>query len=590
MTTEAWIATATVAAVFVLLAATSVAPYLILVGAMALLLVTGVLAPESALAGFSNPGMITVGVLFVVSAGLDQTGVLTHLVHRVLDHPRSLLRAQARLILPVIAGSAFLNNTPLVAMLMPVVKDWSRRTGYPASQLLIPLSYAAILGGTCTLVGTSTNLVISGLLTETGRPALDLFDPAWVGLPSAFAGAVFLLVAGHRLLPHRETHSISGHDPREYSVEMVVESSGALVGKSIESSGLLAIPELALVDIYRNGQLHPILDTGERLCAGDQLVFVGVVESVIDLQKVPGLSIAGRHVFDIEASRADLCFAEAVVSRSSPLVGHVIHEGKFCHLFDATVIAVSRNGERIRGPLGDIDLRAGDAVLVEALPSFVEQHRNSSDFYLVSKLDDAVPLAREKAPLALAILAAMVVAAGTGILTMLQAALLAAGAMLASRCCSEQNALRSLDLRLLLAIAASFALGEALDRTGAAATIAGAMLSRAGDNPWLGLAVIYGVVAVATELITNNAAAVIALPIALATADALGVSHLPFVFAVMMAASASFATPLGYQTNLMVYGAGGYRFTDFLRIGVPMNVVMWIAAVILTPLFWPFTP
>jgi di/tricarboxylate transporter len=588
MSEQAWLATLTVVTVFLLLALTSLAPYVVLVGAMTFLLVSGVLEPATALSGFSNPGMITVGVLFVVSGGLEQTGVLAHLVHRVLDNPRTLLRAQARLVLPVVAGSAFLNNTPVVAMLMPVVKDWSRRTGFPVSQLLIPLSYAAILGGTCTLVGTSTNLVISGLLMETGRPPLHLFDPAWVGIPCALLGSIFLLTAGRRLLPHRETRSISSRDPREYSVEMVVDAGGPLVGKSIEESGLMGIADLTLVDIYRDRHLHPILDTCERLRAGDQLVFVGVVESVIDLQRFPGLTIAARNVFDIEASRADLCFAEAVVSRSSPLVGHTIHEGKFCHMFDATVIAVSRNGERIRGPLGDIDLRAGDAVLVEALPSFVEQHRNSTDFYLVSKLDDATPLAREKAPIALAILLAMVVAAGTGVLSMLQAALLAAGAMLLTRCCSEENALRSMDLPLLLAIGASFALGEALELTGAAATIAGTMLSYAGTNPLLALAIIYGVVTVATELITNNAAAVLALPIALATADGLGVSHLPFVFVVMMAASASFATPLGYQTNLMVYGAGGYRFTDFLRIGLPLNAVMWIATVVLTPLFWPF--
>lgn len=588
MSLDAWLAVAVTGVVFGLLAFTRTAPYLLLLAGMTAMLALGLLDVEAALAGFANEGMITVGVLFVVVGGLNQTGVLAHFTHRVLSRPKTLLGAHFRLLGPTLVGSAFLNNTPVVAILTPVVKDWSRSTGFSASKLLIPLSYAAILGGLCTLIGTSTNLIVNGLLVDAGHEPMGFFTPAHVGLPCALVGMLFLSTLGRRLLPDRDTHSPAQSDPREYTVEMNVEPDGVLVGKTIEEAGLRNLPGLFLSDIYRGEHLIPMVAPHEILEAGDQLVFVGIVESVVELQRRPGLKPATQQVFKLDGNRAERCFAEAVISRSSPLAGQTIREGRFRNRFGAVVLAVNRNGERLRARLGDVRLRPGDALLVEAAPSFVDNFRNSSDFYLVSQLDGPSPPVHERAPIALAILAIMVIAAALEITSMLEAALLAAGAMLLTRCCTEETALRSVDWPLLLAIGSAFALGEGLEGTGAASAIANGLLSHAGSNPWVALAIIYLTTTTLSELVTNNAAAVLMFPIALATAGALGVDEMPFVVALMIAASASFATPLGYQTNLMVYGAGGYRFSDFLKIGLPMNLLIWVTATLLTPWIWPF--
>ncbi|KIG18558.1 Sulfate permease, Trk-type [Enhygromyxa salina] len=588
MIVQAWIAVAVVAAVFVLLAVARHPPYLILLGGLAVLLVTGVVEPSAGFSGFANPGLITVAILFVVAAGLRQTGALAYLVQRALGRPRSATQAQLRLVPPVVVGSAFVNNTPVVAMLMPVVMDWCKTTRIPVSKLLLPLSYIAILGGLCTLIGTSTNIVVNGLLVAQGMPGLGMFDITWVGLPCAIVGVSFLLISARWLLPNRDGELGVPEDPREYTVEITVAAGGPLVGKSIEAAGLRHLPGLYLMEIHRGGHIVPIVNPSERLEADDQLVFVGVLDSVMDLQRIPGVGPATRQVFKLDSHRAERCFAEAVVSWSCPLIGKTIREGRFRNKYDAVVIAVSRNGERMPGRIGDIELRAGDTLLIEALPSFVEQQRNSRDFYLVSRLDGAGPPTKAQAPISLVILAGMVALAATGLLSMLQAALLAAAAMLLTRCCSEETARRSMDWPLMLAIGASFGLGSALETTGAAQTIAEVGLGYAGTNPLLALIVIYAATTTLSELVTNNAAAIIVFPIAMSTAAQLGVNHMPFVVAVMVAASSSFATPLGYQTNLMVYGPGGYKLSDFLKIGVPMNLLMWTVTCTLAPLIWPF--
>jgi len=588
MTMEAWTAVAVTVGVFVLLAATRVAPYLILMGGVAVLLVLGVLSPEQALSGFANPGMITVATLFVVVAGLRQTGVLSRLGQSLLGRPAGLTGAMARLSLPVLGASAFLNNTPVVAMLMPVVVEWARAIRISQTKLLIPLSYAAILGGLCSLLGTSTNLVVNGLLIQTGRPGLNLFDITWVGLPAAVAGLAFLLGVGRYLLPSREGPDMAHVDPREYTVEMVVTGRGALVGKTIQEAGMRRLMGVFLAEIDRQGHVIPAVRPDQVLQAGDQLIFVGRVDAIADLQKIAGLAPATRQVFKLDSPRAERVFAEAVVSGTSPLLGTTIRDGRFRTRYNAVVLAVSRNGERIQARIGDIVLQPGDGLLLETTPSFVEQQRYASDFYLVSVLEGDGPPTGERTWVALAILVGMVALAASGLSSVLVAALLAAGLMLLTRCCSEEAARRSLDLPLLITIAAALGLGQALLHTGAAVALAQGLLQFAGDHPWLALAIVYGMTTILSEFVTNNAAAVIVFPIAISVAEQLQVNIMPFVIVTMIAASASFATPLGYQTNLMVYGAGGYRFHDFLRIGLPMSALIWTVSVLITPLMWPF--
>lgn len=597
---KAWFAVGVVAAVFVLLATTSTAAHLLILGGVTVLLVAGVLSPAEALSGFSNEGMITVAALFVVVAGLRQTGVLASVVQRMLGRPKSPAGAQARLMFPVAFASAFLNNTPIVAMLMPVVVDWARSIRVAASRLLIPLSFATVLGGLCTTIGTSTNLIVCGLLTDavasnkaaegSGLRELSLFEIAPVGLPLALAGLAYLMLFGRRLLPENGAAEQASTDPREYTLEMVVAAGGPLVGRSIQEGNLRHLPGVFLVEIYRGGHVMPAVHPDEILQAGDQLIFAGMVDAIVDLQRIPGLASATQHVFklDIDGPRVERVFAEAVVSPACPVVGKTVRDAHFRTRYNAVVLAVSRNGERIRKRIGDIVLQPGDSLLMETTPSFVEQQRNARDFYLVTRLEGAAPPTQERAPVAMAILVGMVALAGFGVLPMLQASLLAGVLMLVTRCCSDETAMREMDWPLLMAIAGSFALGKALEVTGAAAGMANGLVGWAGQNPRAALAIVYGVTVVMTELVTNNAAAVIMFPISMAAAASVDSSPMPFVIAVMMAASNGYASPLGYQTHLMVYGAGHYKFVDFLRIGLPLDVLLWLVAVFVIPLAFPF--
>lgn len=589
MNWDAWFAIAVVAFVIGSLALTKFAADLVLVAGVTLLLLAGVLTPAETLAGLSNEGMVTVAVLYIVAAGLRETGAIGWLVQGVLGRPKTLARAQFRLMAPVIAMSAFLNNTPVVAMFLPAVNEWARRNRLSVSKLLIPLSYAAILGGTCTLIGTSTNLVVNGLtIAHGGLPSLGMFDIAWVGVPSALLGLLYIMLLGRWLLPERKPVMSDLDDPREYTIEMLVEPGSPLIGKTIEAAGLRHLPGMYLLEIERDREVLPAIAPHQRLQADDHLVFVGVVDSVLDLQRFRGLVPAGDQVFKLDVPRPERCLTEAVVSDSCPLIGKSIREGRFRNRYDAAVIAVARNGERIARKIGDIVLRPGDTLLMEADPGFAERQHNSRDFFLVSRVPDSRPPRHNRALIAIAILIAMVLAVTLEWLPMLQASMVAAGLMLLARCLDSTAARAAVDWQVLIAIAASFALGFALEKTGAARFIAENMVQLAQGDPWLALAVIYLVTMLFTELITNNAAAVLMFPIALSTSQTLGVNFVPFAIAIMMAASASFSTPIGYQTNLMVFGPGGYRFSDYFKIGIPLNLLMAVITITIAPSIWHF--
>jgi di/tricarboxylate transporter len=586
---QGWLAIAVTLAAFLLNALTSLAAEVIFLGALVLLLLSGVLDTPTALAGFSNPGMITVAVLYIVVAGLQQTGGLDMVSRTVLGMPHGQTQALIRLIVPVVSLSAFLNNTPIVAMFIPVVGDWCRKLRLSPSKLMIPLSYAAIMGGMCTLIGTSTNLVVNGLLiAETDLPGLRMFDLVPVGVPCAIAGSLMLILAQRWLLPTRKPAITETDDPREYTVEMVVEDHSPLAGKTVEQAGLRHLPGLYLTEIQRGSQLLTVVTPQEVLRDGDQLVFVGMVDSIVDLNQIRGLKPATDQVFKLDSPREERSLIEAVVSNTCPLVGITIREGKFRSRYGAVVLAVGRNGERLSGKIGDIRLRPGDTLLLEAHPSFLEERRASRDFYLLSPVPNSDPLRHDKSPIAFSILILMVTLATFGWMDMLHAASLAAGLMVLTGCCSFQQGFRTIDWSVLLVVAAALALGKALEVTGAAEAFSMSVLGLAGNNPWIALAVIYAVTTLLTEVITNNAAAAVVFPIALSLSQNLGVSFLPFAVAIMIGASASFSTPIGYQTNLMVYGPGGYKFTDFMRVGIPFNLMFWGLTVLIAPRIFPF--
>ncbi len=586
---QAWFTLALIGGLFLLLLFTRLPADFVFLGGLGALLLLGVLGAEEALAGFGSSGLVTVGALYIVVAGLQETGGLTWITGRVLGRPKGPARAQLRLMAPVALLSAFLNNTPVVAMFIPVVTEWCRRIRVQPSRLMIPLSYASILGGTCTLIGTSTNLVVDELFQKRyGVAGLPIFEITKLGIPCALAGMGYLVLAGRRLLPERKTLREVFDNIREYTLEVQVSPGSPLSGRSIEASGLRHLPGAFLAELVRGDQVMSAVAPEEILQGGDRLVFVGNIDTIRELYNQQGLQPAPGQLFKLDGPRHQRILVEAVVSNTCPLVGKTIREGRFRNHYNAVVIAVARNGERVRGKIGDIALRPGDALLIEAHAGFVPRQRDSRDFYLIRSVDDTAPRRFEKAPWAFAILAGMVALAAFGAMSMLNAAVLAAFLMLGTGCCSFGQARRSIEWHVLLVIAAALGLGRALEATGAASAVANALMGLTAGRPWLTLAIVYLITTVLTEFITNNAAAALVFPIALRAADQMSVNPLPFVFCIMVGASASFATPIGYQTNLMVMGPGGYRIGDYLRIGTPMNLVVGVAAVLLAPALWPF--
>lgn len=599
---DAWITFAVLGMVFSLLLATSVPADIVMLAGVTILLSTGVIGPKEALSGMANEGMVTVGVLFVVVAGLQQTGCMTLVASRLFGQPKSERDAQIRMMLPVAALSAFMNNTPLVAMMLPVVNDWARKFGISVSKVMMPLSFATILGGLCTMIGTSTNVIAAGLMRDkiasgevVGEP-LGMFTMTYVGLPVAVAGIVYMLIASRWLLPARKPLISAADDTQRYTVEMLVEPSGPIVGKTIEEAGLRHLPSTFLAEVERRGEIIAAVSPTLRLEADDRLVFVGIVDAVVELTRIRGLKPATDQVFKLDGPRYNRILVEAVVSDQCPIIGRSVRESNFRKRYNAVIIAVARGNQRLKQKIGDIVLRSGDVLLLEARSAFVEQQRGSRDFYLVSAIEGSSPPRHERAGTALAILASMIVAATLfeqvpwfieRNFSMLHASMLAAGLMLATRCCSVAEARRAVDWQVLVLIAAAFGIGKAMEQTGLATAIAHGMLGLAQGDPYLALIMLYATTMLFTEMLSNTTAITLMFPIIVAATQSMGVPLMPYIVACTIAASCGFATPIGYQTNLMVYGPGGYRFSDFTRFGGLLNLLVLAITVTVVPLIFP---
>jgi di/tricarboxylate transporter len=554
-------------------------PHLVMLSVLIVLSVTGVISADEALSGFSNSGLITVVAMFVVASGIHHSGGVDLVVNHLLRSPGSVRSAQARIMLPVAMLSGFLNNTPVVATMIPAVHAWSRKIGISPSKLMIPLSYSAILGGTLTLIGTSTNLVVNGQYQElTGDGGFSIFSITAVGLPVAVIGIAVMLLVLPRFLPDRKDQQKFG-SMREFTLEVAVAFDGPLVGKTVDQAGLRELDRLYLVEIERDGSVVTAVPSEERLRGGDRLVFAGDTQAISDLLRINGIV---PSVHDDEPSlsidRAERRLVEAALSHQSEVLGMTIRDARFRDRYGAVVLAVARGGERVSGNLGNIRLKTGDVLLLEARPAFVSRQRYARDFLLINDLETETPR-HDRAWLSWGILLVLVGLAASGVLTMLNAALLGAALMVLTGCCSVGQAQKAVDVPVMLTIAASFSLGSALEATGAAGFMAEGILSASGGQTLLTLLLVYVAVSILTEVITNNAAAVLVLPVVLSMTSALGISPEPFVIAVMMAASASFATPLGYQTNMMVFGPGGYRFMDFVKVGLPLNLFVGLLTV-----------
>jgi di/tricarboxylate transporter len=448
------------------------------------------------------------------------------------------------------------------------------------------------MGGCCTLIGTSTNLVVDGLMRKADMPPMSMFEIAWVGVPCALLGLVYLLTIGRRLLPERkDLIEQLGESRREYLVEMLVQPGCRLVGQTVEASGLRNLPGLFLFEIDRGGTIIGPVTPDAEIQAGDRLTFTGVISTIVDLKKIPGLLPAEDASYKVSttAARQKRRLVEAVISQSSPLVGQTVREAGFRSRYNAAIVAIHRNGARLQTKIGDVKLEPGDTLLMQTGPHFVQAHRNNPDFYLVSDVDNSVPLRHDRWWVAVLILLGMIVVMTAKLLDPMLTAFAAAGLMIATRCLSAADARQAVDWPVLIAIGASFGLGTALEKTGAAEYLSRQMLNWTQPfGPYATLAAIYFMTMVLNELITNNGAAALAVPFAINAATLSQCSPRPFLMAVTLAASFAFASPIGYQTHMMVYGPGGYRFSDFVKVGLPLNLMFWIAAIVLIPLIWPF--
>lgn len=576
------------------------APDALLLGALVLVTVVGIVTPEEALVGFSNAGMLTVGALYVVAAALRETGALDVAGSWVLGKAKTEREILLRMAGSVTGMSAFLNNTPIVAMFIPIITDWCKKHRLEPSRLLIPLSYLSILGGTCTLIGTSTNLVVNGLMQEASKadPSLGqtlapmgFFELGYVGIPYAIIGIVYLMFVGRRLLPlHKGFIERLSESSRDYLVNMQIKPDCRLVGQSVQDAGLRHLPGLFLMEINRRDEVISPVAPDQTLRDEDILTFTGVISTIVELERIPGLvPIPGDESSTRVMPRRGRTLCEAVISPTCPSAEKTIRDADFRALYNAVVVAVHRGGERLAGKVGDIVLRPGDTLLLQTSPHFARANRNNPDFLLVSGVYDARSVRHDRAAISLVLLLLLIALMVSGILKIVVAAFLIAGLMVLTRCINVSDARRSVDWQILITIAAAFGLSKALENSGLVSVIAGFFVHLTEVfGPYGVLAGVYLMTSLFTETVTNNAAAALVFPFAVAIAGQIDANPRPFVMAVAFAASASFMTPLGYQTNLMVYGPGGYRFVDFVRIGLPLNLILLACATILIPFVWPF--
>ena len=593
MTFPTWITLGVVVGTLALLIRGRTPPAMVVLGAVIVLLGLGVVSPAEALSGFSNPAPFTVAALYIVARAVEKTGGLQPLLGALLGGgsrsgggipgPWTM----ARLLFPVAAASAFLNNTPIVAMVSPQVEAWAERRNQSASSFLMPLSFASILGGVVTVIGTSTTIVVSGLLEAHGMEPIGMFEISRIGLPLALAGISFLLLFSRFLLPDRRGSLREFEEEyKEYTANLVVEPGGPLDGKAVGEGGLMHLDGAFLAEVRRDAEVIAPASPQTYLQGGDLLTFAGRSDTVLGLKGTRGLKSAeAEHT--LEVKEAGHTYFEVVVGVDSPLAGRTLKEVGFRQEYRAVALALHRSGERFQGKLAEVPLRAGDTLILLAGPRFRTLWRHRRDFLLISHLGGAPPASTREAALVAGILVGIVASAALGWIPILQGSLMGAFLLVATRVMTPRESLEAVDMGVILLIAGAFGIGAAMEGSGLGGILANGVMALVGGFGTTGA--LLGVLLttlILTEVITNNAAAVLVFPIALATAGSLGLDPRPFAIAVAIGASASFLTPIGYQTNTMVWGPGGYRFGDYARLGIPITLTTIAVVAVVAPMWW----
>lgn len=573
---------------FTVLLVTKLRSDLVFLGAIAILFVTGVLNAKEAFSGFSSTSVVVIGVLFVVVSGLTHTGVLQWIVKNLLGQPNSYSKAVVRLMLPVAALSSFLSNTTVVALFVGIVKMWSKKLGISPSKLLIPLSYASGMGGVCTLIGTPPNLIISGLYADHTGQAMNVLATTIPGLFCLFVG-VLSIIAMRKLLPDRKAPESAFESTSDYTVEMLVPSYSPYIGKSVSAAGLRDVNGGRLIEIIHYDEVISPVPDNEIILGADRLIFAGQVDEILDLRQSHGLVNADHVVFAMDELDPNRQLRTAYVTFGSSLINKTIGESTLEKDNNMILVAVSRRGQRIEQAPRDVVFQAGDTLLLECPPANdiqTEKLASTLQFFDSSQ----VPNIGKKTLISTTIMMAMVVLSALNVLPLLQSAFLAAMAMLIFRCCNPDQAMKDINWDILMVFAGSVVLGIAIQKTGIAERLAFGILDVCGSNPIVVMSAICLVGTFITEFISNTAAGAMFFPIMYQSAEQLGYEPYPFLIALMVSVSSSFATPIGSPTHMLVYGPGGYRFSDFMRIGLLMNIIILAANILIVNIIYPLTP
>jgi di/tricarboxylate transporter len=593
MPSQAWVTLGMLGVMFALLIWNRLPAWLVFMGTLTVAMTLKLAPPEALLKGFSNSGVLTVAALFPVAAGMYATGAISLLSQHMIGLPRTVWAAQLRILPPIALGSAFLNNTPLVAMMIPVVRDLTRVTGLPRSKLFMGLSFASILGGTMTLIGTSVNLIIGGLVVEamasgrlSGMKPLTIFEPIWVGLPATVAGLLFMMFIGTRLLPDDKEQGSVGSAERVFRVELGVQPHSNLDGKTLDVAGFANPVGYRLLSVTRGGKKAEITSTF-KLSGGDVLAFAAPATVLPGLWATIGLIPLYASQSSTPRYRHQL--VEVVVSPQALAVGRLVSElplpgSPYC----AFVVGASHDSRAIDTPLADYRVQAGDGGILEVDDSFFYEDRRETDFVLTKVIKGFRVQRVDRAWMAAAITVMMVAAAALSITSMLNAALLATMAMLLSGCLPIERAWRSLEWKTLVVLGSAVGLEAAVTGSGLSLKIAELCASIGGSNPRVSLAVILAGTLIMTNILTNAAAAAFMFPVALSMTQRLHVSFLPFAMILMVGASCAFINPAGFQTNLMVQEPGGYTFADFAKVGLPLTLVVGVVVIVVAPIAYGF--
>ena len=566
-------------------------PDLVAMGAFVLLIGIGILDEKSALSVFSNPAPIIVSCMFVLSAALERTGTIEALgewFEKLAG--RKELRVLLVLMLIVAVLSAFVNNTPVVVVFMPIVLALARKHDLVASRFLIPLSYAAIVGGTCTIIGTSTNLVASGIAKESGLEEFGMFEVSKLGIVFVIVTFMYMLVIGRKLLPDRVTLStlFDSNEGKEFLTSVIISDDSELIGKKISETSLSKIRNFRVLEVSRSGKkiISPVKEI--TFSSGDKLLVKSRIEGVVDAGGNAGVELGiegGLGLQELQTESAVLI--EGVIGPGSSLLGRSIKELNFRERYDVIILALHRRGVNLRDKFENVRLAFGDTILVEGSPDKINALSQERDFINLSQ-SNCRPLRRSKVPFAVGALLLFMLLAAFKVAPLIVLALGAALLTLFSKCLEPSEAYDAIDWKVIFMIFGMLGLGTALQKVEVIQMLADSLTGWAMilTNIYVLVALIYLVTAILTELISNNAVAALLTPVAISVAQAMDLDPRPLVVAVMFAASASFSTPIGYQTNTYIYGAGGYKFTDFTRVGIPLTIILWVISIFFIPLMW----